>query len=430
MEKLTEIILHTLKEKKPTGVIEITYDDVLKKMALLNSIVFEVTEVCNLDCYYCTYGNLYKVRGKKEKRIKKMSSKTMKNAFNFFLQQWNQEPYGNTLNIGFYGGEPLINMDLIKKTVEHTRILFPNSKLNFRLTTNGLLLDKHLEFFVENDFKIMVSLDGNKNHNSYRITREGKNPFENIIKNLDLIYLKYSDYFKNNIAINSVLHNKNEPNAVIDFFLTKYDKAPFLSKLADTDINEDERMKFNELNIFREYVESNENLDFNEEFIQSKWGRTILFFLKIIEMRYHNLSELVYQNSSGKLMTGSCLPFERVFILTDGTILPCERSNHNNRLGNVNHMASIDIKSIVKKYNSFLKTLEISNCNSCADRNSCQACIFQIGKINLKEPVKCSKNMTQSQFVATIDQICAFITANPNVINSVRNILTNGENEE
>lgn len=426
MKKLTEIILQNFERKRTTGVVEITYEDVCKRLALLNDIVFEVTEACNLDCYYCIYGNLYKGRRKREKS---MSSDTMKHTFEYLIEHWNQKPYGNTLNIAFYGGEPLLNMDLIKETVQYTRAMFPSSKSNFRLTTNGVLLDKNIDYFVENNFRVMVSLDGNKNHNSYRITHDKKNPFKKIIKNLDLIYLKYPDYFENNLAFNSMLHNRNEPSAVIDFF-KKYNKTTHFSNIAATEINEDERKKFDELNKHREYVEKNENLEINEEFIQTKWGRTILFFMQMIEMRYHNFSELLYPNSLFKFKTGSCLPFERIFVLTDGTLLPCEKANPHNCLGNINHVESIDLKGIVKRYNSFLKTLEITNCNKCASQNFCQACIFEIAKIDSNKSVYCYRNETQSQLVATLDRISDFISVNPIVINRVSSILMAEKNEE
>ena len=75
------------------------------------------------------------------------------------------------INIGFYGGEPLLEIDLIKKVVYliKNKYIRKNITFTFSLTTNGVLLNSvNIDFLVENEFELLVSLDGNLNHNSYR----------------------------------------------------------------------------------------------------------------------------------------------------------------------------------------------------------------------------------------------------------------------
>jgi uncharacterized protein len=69
--------------------------------------------------------------------------------------------------IGFYGGEPLLNIILIKQIVSYTKSLehTHDLKFKFNITTNGVLLDKYMNYLIENNFLISLSLDGNNFHN-------------------------------------------------------------------------------------------------------------------------------------------------------------------------------------------------------------------------------------------------------------------------
>lgn len=428
MEILTEIILRNIERNRPNSVVKVTIEDVFKRMAMLNTFTFEVTESCNLNCYYCIYNDLYTVNKRHKRGNAKMPIDMMKKTFLYFSEFWERnQPYGNHLNIGFYGGEPFLNMDLIKETVLYVKKIFPNSSYRFTLTTNGLLINKYVDFLVENDFKIMISLDGDKIHNSYRVTHNGENSFNKIAKNLDFLISNYNDYFLNNVTFNSILHDKNDSESVIDFFRKKYNKTPRLSSLALREINEQERGAFNK--IYKPKYGVIEKQDINKEFINSQWGRTILEFMGKLGLRYHSFNELLYPQLSNLFRTGSCVPFENVFVLADGTLLPCEKADFDNEFGNINDIESIDFVGIVDKYNSFIRALKDSYCNHCFNQCSCQTCIFQIGNINSKEPVNCYKSITRSKLALSLDHLCEFIKVNPTVINKVSEILMNEKYE-
>lgn len=422
MEIPTKIILRNIERNRPNSVVEITTEDVFKRMAMLNIFTFEVTESCNLNCYYCIYNDLYTVNKRHKRGNAKMPTDIMKKVFSYFSEFWERnQPYGNHLNIGFYGGEPLLNMDLIKETVLYVKERFPNTSYRFNLTTNGLLINKYMDFLVENDFKIMISLDGDEIHNSYRVTHNGENSFNTIAKNLDFLISKYNDYFLNNVTFNSLLHDRNNPESVIDFFRKKYNKTTRLSSLSKREINELEIGAFNK--IYKQKYGIIEKLDTNKEFINSQWGRTILEFMRRLGLRYQSFNELLYPQLSDLFRTGTCVPFENVFVLTDGTLLPCEKADFDNQFGNIKDVESIDLVDIVDKYNSFNRALKNSFCDHCFDQCSCQACIFQIGNINSNEPVNCYKCMTSSELASLLDYICEFINVNPAVINKVSEIL-------
>lgn len=402
--------------------IRITPMDVYKKMALLNNIIFKVTEECNLDCYYCVYGSLYKEQLKKEGKEKTMTIDTAIKTFNFFRKYWNQAFYKRPLNIGFYGGEPLLNLDLIKDIVQYVRSTFPYNKLDLKITTNGLLLDRSIDYLVENDFKIMVSLDGNENHNAYRLTRDGKSSFEKIARNLDTICLTYPDFFQRNIVFHSVLHNKNSISEIQDFFRNRYNKAPVLSRLSVAEVNDTRIEEFKMISDTGVEVNS-PRLEIDNEFVRSHQGTQILQILSMLSMRFHSFSELLYPSNIDKLVTGSCLPFEKIFVLADGTLLPCERANCGNSFGNINHDGSIDINRIVKRYNSFKMKVMTHNCAKCSSRTFCKECIFRIGSINSKDIPVCRSRTNLQQLTKWIDSISDFISEDPTVINKLTRLL-------
>jgi uncharacterized protein len=79
------------------------------------------------------------------------------------------------LTIGFYGGEPLLNFETIKRIVSYAKELYQNWSLTFTMTTNATLLDQQMiDYIIEKDFLIYVSLDGpRENHDSKRLQVNG-----------------------------------------------------------------------------------------------------------------------------------------------------------------------------------------------------------------------------------------------------------------
>jgi len=73
------------------------------------------------------------------------------------------------------------------------------------MTTNAVLLDKYMAFLVENEFEMLISLDGNRYNDSYRMFKTGKTSFDKVVANVDRLYTKYPSYFKDKVNFNSVL---------------------------------------------------------------------------------------------------------------------------------------------------------------------------------------------------------------------------------
>jgi uncharacterized protein len=180
----------------------------------LNQLLLELTVNCNLNCRYCQTSGKYAPNN----AVRDMTKKTCKKAVDFFCVKTMdvEKP-----TISFYGGEPLLKFDLMKETVEYVKETYGRDKFTFNITTNGTLLTKEaIDFFIQHDFLLMVSLDGPEQINDrYRVTREGKGTFHTIMKNLEFIKAYNSDYYSRNVSISSVLAPPFENiDDILDFF--------------------------------------------------------------------------------------------------------------------------------------------------------------------------------------------------------------------
>ena len=192
--------------------LRLSPETIRNKVINLQQLVFEVTDACNLRCKYCGYGEIY---GDYDERKNKMLTVDKINPLlNYLLNLWENESgvesFEKETVISFYGGEPLLNMPFIKQIVSFFKSLhIKGRRFGFSMTTNGTLLEKHIDFISENQFKLLVSLDGNLGNNAYRINALGKNSFSKIIEWVDKFKEKYPDYFEERVNFNAVLHNKN-----------------------------------------------------------------------------------------------------------------------------------------------------------------------------------------------------------------------------
>lgn len=208
----------------------------------LSQVTFEVTDACNLQCKYCGYGELYD--GYDTRKSKMLSLEQAYPLLEYLYAHWQQsDSYRKKTYISFYGGEPLLNMDFIRGIVgwimNHQ---IPQCDFVFTMTTNGMLLDRYIDYLVEHEFKILVSLDGNKENNGYRVDFSGRPSFDRVFANVKFVQQYYPDFFRKNVEFNSVLHNLNDYQDIIPFFQKELNKVPSVSELSISGVKE-ERME-------------------------------------------------------------------------------------------------------------------------------------------------------------------------------------------
>ncbi|MDR0986920.1 MAG: thioether cross-link-forming SCIFF peptide maturase [Ruminococcus sp.] len=144
----------------------------IKAMCLL------IAEDCNLRCEYCfAEGGDY---GKGARSL--MSIATAKTAIDFLVSH----SYGrDNLEVDFFGGEPLLNWDVVTETVAYARELEKTCKKNFKftITTNGILLDdEKIDYINKEMSNVVLSLDGRKSvHDRMRVYEGGEGTYDEVI---------------------------------------------------------------------------------------------------------------------------------------------------------------------------------------------------------------------------------------------------------
>ena len=122
----------------------------------VSDITLQITKNCNFRCQYCLFATDSKVERVHENS--NMSWTIAKESIDFLYSHSMDCP---NVNIAFYGGEPLMNFNLIKKIVLYAENLFVSKKIRYIMTVNGSLLTETIvDFLVKYDFNITVSLDG------------------------------------------------------------------------------------------------------------------------------------------------------------------------------------------------------------------------------------------------------------------------------
>ena len=156
----------------------------------MRQVVLEVTENCNLRCDYCIYQNSFS--GFRDFSPRSMSEETAIKAIDYILKN----SYRDEIYVGFYGGEPLLKFDLIKKCVSYALENRGEKKVTFSMTTNGVLMtEEKAEYFASiPEFSLMFSIDGDeKTHNEHRKLENGRGSFELSLKGFQNALKAYGD---------------------------------------------------------------------------------------------------------------------------------------------------------------------------------------------------------------------------------------------
>ncbi|MDI9520644.1 MAG: thioether cross-link-forming SCIFF peptide maturase [Bacillota bacterium] len=202
-------LLDTLGELKSAGKLY-SSDDYLrstdlcrKDSAVIKALCLHVAHACNLTCSYCFAG-----QGKYKGQTELMSAETGCKALDFLVERSGKRRH---LEVDFFGGEPLLNWEVVKEIVRYGRELEKkhNKLFRFTLTTNGVALDEEIMAFCNREMHNMVlSLDGRKEiHDHYRVDHKGRGSYDIIVPKFqefvrsrkDSGYYIRGTYTKNNL---------------------------------------------------------------------------------------------------------------------------------------------------------------------------------------------------------------------------------------
>ena len=317
--------------------------DVLNKDAA--TLILETTEKCNLRCSYCVFSEDYE--GEREHTNISMQESVAIEAINNFKQR-SKKPY-----IVFYGGEPLMNFLLIKKSVEHANKIFDT--VHYSMTTNGtLLLPKIFNFFIENNFMITISLDGlQRIHDKYRTFKNGKPSWNIIIQKLRALKEYNPDFYATNISFNCVIPNEEDIEEINEFFksddLFKDNKFRFSSTIQNAwDYNvAKNRMRIVKMLEEKTLTENVFDMDYIGTLIQ----------------------KVIYRKEEDSKK--ECVPFgNRTFVRANGDMQFCERIGGTyGRTTSAEELNEFAV-ALHTKYNEFIK----DDCSKCWAYRFCEHC--------------------------------------------------------
>lgn len=149
----------------------------LNREPVVKALCLHVAHDCNLKCKYCFAGE-----GEYHGHRSLMSIEVGKKAIDFIIEN---SKHRKNIEIDFFGGEPLMNWEMVKETVDYARQREKETGKNFRftMTTNGVLLnDEIIDYLNENMHNVVLSLDGRKEVNdNMRPTANGKGSYDIIL---------------------------------------------------------------------------------------------------------------------------------------------------------------------------------------------------------------------------------------------------------
>ena len=182
-EKDIQEIFEDIEQLKENGTLfsEDIYEngviDFKKRQTVVKALCLHIAHDCNLACRYCFAGE-----GEYQGDRSLMSYEVGKKALDFLVANSGSR---RNLEVDFFGGEPLMNFDVVKKLVAYGRSLEKENDKHFRftLTTNGVLLNDEIIDFANKEMdNIVLSIDGRKSvHDYMRPSKNGKGSYDLIL---------------------------------------------------------------------------------------------------------------------------------------------------------------------------------------------------------------------------------------------------------
>ena len=356
-EKLLTEAIEEILELKDAGMLftEDIYEkyitDFKKRETVVKALCLHVAHDCNLACKYC-----FAEEGEYHGRRAFMSFEVGKKALDFLV-----ENSGNRVNleVDFFGGEPLMNWDVVRQLVEYGRSIEKehNKRFRFTLTTNGVLLDdKMLEFVNKEMSNIVLSIDGRKEINDrMRPHRGGQGSYEEIVPKFQ-----------------KVAESRNQMNYYVrgTFTRNNLDFAEDVKHLAD--------LGFEQISVEPVVAGSKESYALREEDIPALLKEYDKLALEYLKRRkegkafnfFHFMIDLEGGPCVAKRLSGCGSGCEYLAVTPWGDFYPCHQFVGNEKflMGNVDEgITRSDIRDEFKTCNVYTK----EKCRDCFAKFYC-----------------------------------------------------------
>ncbi|MCM1386875.1 MAG: thioether cross-link-forming SCIFF peptide maturase [Bacillus sp. (in: Bacteria)] len=325
--------------------------DFTNRETVVKALCLHIAHDCNLACKYC-----FAEEGEYHGRRALMSFEVGKKALDFLVAS-----SGNRVNleVDFFGGEPLLNWDVVKRLVEYGRSIEAarHKKFRFTLTTNGILLnDEILEFVNREMGNIVLSIDGRKEVNDrMRPHRGGQGSYDEIVPK----FQKTAD-------------SRNQMNYYVRGTFTRYNKdfAKDVAHLAD--------LGFKQISVEPVVAGENEDYALREEDIPALLEEYDKLALEYIKRRkegkafqfFHFMIDLEGGPCVAKRLSGCGSGTEYLAVTPWGDFYPCHQFVGNEKflMGNVDEgITRTDIRDTFHNCNVYTK----EKCKNCFAKFYC-----------------------------------------------------------
>ncbi len=266
----------------------------------IRNLELHVAHSCNLGCQYCFAG-----QGAYGLKQTLMSDEVAFQAVDMLVEgSKSSEPLG----IVFFGGEPLMNRALIRKTITHAKEHHSNRSFQYSVTTNGTLIDEEVvTLFKENNFTVVVSMDGvGGTQDTLRPYKNGRGSSADIVRNVGSL----TKHMPATVRCTLTRRNLAMMEICDELCAIGFRKVHFAPVSAEDD---DLRIDMESLHVLKR-----ELLGFADEFIERAKERR--------PQRFSGFDDLLSQLNRGTTTSVGCGAGRRlVAVAPDGDLYPCHR---------------------------------------------------------------------------------------------------------
>lgn len=341
----------------------------------VEQMTLQVTQQCNFRCTYCTYAPK-DFEYQRQHSSKRMTLETALKAVDFFAAHSVKR---ERVALGFYGGEPLLELNLIQKIVAYAEELFDGKDLIFPITTNGSLFTKDVvDFISKHNFNVLISLDGTPEiHNrSRKFAATGEGTYEEIERNLRYVQENYPDLYAR-ISFNVVIDPRYSCVGLHELF--SHHPLFVNANVNSTLISDESSMEH--VTASDQYIYENSIYLFKalmakkDRYPQEKASKVAVGTVGARSERLKKNMKISKGLPAKMSHGGPCIPGQRrVFVTVDGDLFPCERVSETsevNRIGNIYEGFDID------KARTILNIAQLTpeECKNCWAIRHCMQCV-------------------------------------------------------
>ncbi|MBO5359603.1 MAG: thioether cross-link-forming SCIFF peptide maturase [Clostridia bacterium] len=319
--------------------------DFKNRNTVLKAMCLHVAHTCNLNCEYC-----FASQGKYHGERALMSFEVGKRALDFLIENSGTR---HNLEVDFFGGEPLMNWDVVKQLVAYAREQekIHNKNFRFTLTTNGMLIDDDvIEFSNKEMSNVVLSLDGRKDvHDRLRKDYTGKGSYDIIVPKFKEFVERRGNksYYMRGTFTHANTDFTNDIFHMADMGFTELSMEPVVCAPSDASAltNEDLPVLFEQYEILAK-----------EMIKRKREGRPFTF--------YHYMLDLKHGPCIYKRISGCGSGTEYVAVTPTGDIYPCHQfvGDEKYLLGNIyDGISNTEVQNEFKLCNAYAR----KECEDC-----------------------------------------------------------------